>query len=294
MRDSRGGQRKGMVSEVNEIHVNYMTRTFGRFLNNEYAVRRPGKSMADAILEANRSAAGTESGNTQESAGMSSGNIWEAAAQDAAGQNAMNGTERSGARSDAPQSAGIGGLSPLDRSVIEAMTMDEYKEYIRERILALPMHASHMQDTITIFISDEGFAAMKRDADYEEWVINDLRTGWAWENPWARYLGGAYSIIHYGATKEECHAEMWNAGFRHGDGRSIFESMSGDDDKDDKKRKSEIVVKPDGTRYLVISEVISGMKVTVMSLKLTDPDELLSDKPDMETDAAEMLENCSE
>lgn len=253
-KDSRTGQRKGMVGEVNEIHVNYMTRTFGRFLNNEYAVRRPGKSMADAIMEANRRAEGAESGNAQESAGVKNG------------------------------------ISPLDRSIIEEMTMDEYKEYIRERVLALPMHASHMQDTITVFISDEGFVAMKRDANYEEWVINDLRAAWAWENPWARYVGGAYSIIHYGATKEECHAEMWNAGFRHGDGRNLFESMSGDDDKDDKKRKSEIVVKPDGTRYLVISEVISGMKVTVMSLKLTEPDELLNNKPDMETDAAEMLE----
>lgn len=254
MKDSWAGQRKGMVNGVNEIHVNYMTRTFGRFLNNEYAVRRPGTSMADAIMEANRRAEGTESGNAQESAGVKNG------------------------------------ISPLDRSIIEAMTMEEYKEYFRERILALPTHASHMQDTITIFISDEGFAAMKRDADYEEWVINDLRARWAWENPWARYLGGAYSIIHYGAAKEECRAEAWNAGFRHGDGRNLFESMSGDDDKDDKKRKSEIVVKPDGTRYLVISEVISGMKVTVMSLKLTDPDELLNDKPDMEADAAaEML-----
>lgn len=257
-KDSRNGQRKGMVSEVNEIHVNYMTRTFGRFLNNEYAVRQPGKSMADAIMEANRRAEGAESGNMQESAGVKSG------------------------------------ISPLDRSIIEAMTMDEYKEYIRERILSLPMHASHMQDTITIFISDEGFAAMKRDADYEEWVMKDLRTGWTWENPWARYLGGAYSIIHYGATKEERHAEMWNAGFRHGDGRSIFESMSGDADKDDKKRKSEIVVKPDGTRYLVISEVISGMKVTVMSLKLTEPDELLNNKSDMETDLAKVQGNGSE
>lgn len=171
------------------------------------------------------------------------------------------------------------------RLAVDAMTLEEYKEYIRERIFALPMHVSHMQDAVTITISDEGLAAMKRDAEYEEWVLNDLRAGWAWENPWARYLGGAYSVIHYGATKEECHAEMWNAGFRHGDGKGLFESMSGNDEED-KKRKSEIIVRPDGSRYLVISEVIGGMKVTVLSIKLTKPEELMQKASDMENSAA--------
>lgn len=275
-----------MVSEVNTIQVNFMTRAVGRFVNREHGAGRSGTSMANAIAEAARRAAGadgsedTRRNGAPDTAGAGGENTKESAAQYAANRNAAGGG-RAWMRTDAQQRIGLGGLSQLDRSIREAMTMDEYREYIRERILALPMHGSHMQDTITITISDEGLAAMKRDAEYEEWVINDLRTGWAWENPWARYLGGAYSLIHYGATKEECHAEMWNAGFRHGDGRSIFESMSGDDDKNDKKRKSEIIVKPDGTRYLVISEVIGGMKVTVMSVKLTEADELMQGAPDL-------------
>lgn len=231
---------------MNTFYVNYMTKTFSTFAGGGYGVRRNGKGIADAIAEA---------------------------------------AKRAGADA-VPQTGSLNEFCPLDRAVIESMTMDEYKEYIRERILSIPMHASHRQDTISITISDEGLAAMKRDADYEEWVLNDLRCGWAWENPWARYLGGAYSVIHYGATKEECHAEMWNAGFRHGDGKGLFESMLGDEDDDDKRRKSEIIVKPDGTRYLVISEVIGGMKVTVMSVKLTEADELLQDTPDLENSAA--------
>ncbi|MCM1102928.1 MAG: hypothetical protein NC409_02380 [Clostridium sp.] len=202
----------------------------------------------------------------------------------------MNAEVLTGGNTAARQTSGTNAEALTDRTnamrpAVDAMTMEEYKEYIRERILALPMHVSHMQDAVTITISDEGLAAMKRDADYEEWVLNDLRAGWAWENPWARYLGGAYSVIHYGATKEECHAEMWNAGFRHGDGKGLFESMSGDDE-DDKKRKSEIIVKPDGSRYLVISEVIGGMKVTVLSIKLTKPEELMQKVSDMESSAA--------
>ena len=243
------------TNRMNQIYVNYMTRTFGNLWNNGTAAGNTGKRMADALLEAAKRTEHTE-------------------------------TQNSVQRGEDLQAA-----LPLERSVIEAMTMDEYKEYIRERILSLPMHASHMQDTITIFISDEGFAAMKRDAEYEKWVLNDLRTAWAWENPWARYIGGACSVIRYGATKEECHAEMWNAGFRHGNGKGLFENMSGDDDEDDKKRKSEVIVKPDGTRYLVISEVIGGMKITVMSVKLTEPDELFHNTPDLENSvAAETLD----
>lgn len=252
---------------MNTIHVNYMTRTFGHLITNENHAGRNGKNTANAggVLSED----GTVYTDRMASA------ILEAA-------------RRSGKQAQTPQTGGAESsadvrnweLQPPERSAIEAMTMDEYKEYIRERILSLPMHSSHMQDTISVIISEEGFEAMKKDADYEAWVLNDLRTAWTWDNPWARYMGGAYSIIHYGAAKEECHAEMWNAGFRHGNGKGMLENMSGDDDRDDKKRKSEIVVKPDGTRYLVISEVIAGMKVTVMSLKLTEPDELLKDGAD--------------
>lgn len=281
-----------MVIRVNTIYVNYMTRTFGNLTRNEFAAGRSGKSMANAILEAAKHAQGTDNSEgarrngAQDSAEPETENAWETTTQGTANPNVVNGSLNTGARNNLPQSVGLPETAPLDRSIIEAMTMEEYKEYIRERILALPMHSSHMQDTITVTISDEGFAAMKRDADYEEWVLNDLRTGWAWENPWVRYLGGAYSVIHYGATKEECHAEMWNAGFRHGNGKSMLENMSGDEDKDDRKRKSEIVIKPDGTRYLVISEVIGGMKVVVMNVKLTDPDELMQNTQDLSNSAA--------
>lgn len=242
---------------MNTIHVNFMTRTFGNPVTNGHAAGQSGKSMADAILEAQRRSGGAGSANE-------------------------SGAVTNGSRARARE------LYPFDRPVIQAMTMDEYKEYIRDRILALPMHASHMQDIVSVHISDEGFAAMKDDADYEAWVLNDLRTAWTWENPWARFMGGAYSVIHYGATKEECRSEMWTIGFRHGNGKSMLENLSGD--KDDKKRKSEIVVRPDGTRYLVVSKVIGGMKVTVMKIKLSEPDELLQkDTPDTKSSVSTTL-----
>lgn len=84
------------------------------------------------------------------------------------------------------------------------MTMEEYKQYIHDRISQIPMHPSRMQESISIHISEAGFEAMKNAPEYEAWVLNDLRTGWAQPDRWSGVCGGAYSTIYYGATKEEC------------------------------------------------------------------------------------------
>ena len=106
------------------------------------------------------------------------------------------------------------------------MTMDEYKQYIHERISQIPMHPTRMSENISIHISEAGFEAMKNDPEYEAWVLNDLRTGWAQPDIWSGVCGGAYSTIYYGATKEECHAEMWSAGYQNGSGKSLFDGRA--------------------------------------------------------------------
>lgn len=108
------------------------------------------------------------------------------------------------------------------------MTMEEYKTYIHDKISQIPMHPSRMHESISINISEAGFEAMKNDPEYEEWVLNDLRTGWAQPDRWSGVCGGAYSTIYYGATKEECHAEMWSAGYQNGSGKSLFDSKAKD------------------------------------------------------------------
>lgn len=90
------------------------------------------------------------------------------------------------------------------------------------------MHPTRMSESISINISEAGFEAMKNDPEYEAWVLNDLRKGWAQADRWAGICGGAYSTIYYGATKEECHAEMWRAGYQNGSGKSLFDSKAKD------------------------------------------------------------------
>ena len=47
------------------------------------------------------------------------------------------------------------------------MTMDEYKQYIHEKISQIPMHPTRMSESISIHISEAGFEAMKNDPEYE-------------------------------------------------------------------------------------------------------------------------------
>lgn len=126
------------------------------------------------------------------------------------------------------------------------MTMEEYKQYIHDKISQIPMHPSRMQESISINISEAGFEAMKNDPEYEAWVLNDLRTGWAQPDRWAGVCGGAYSTIYYGATKEECHAEMWSVGYQNGTGKSLFDSKAKDsywERRVEQKKRTETQIK---------------------------------------------------
>ena len=55
-----------------------------------------------------------------------------------------------------------------DAAVISTaeMTMEEYKEYLYDRISQLPVHPSNMQDYVSIQISEEGLEKMKTDIKY--------------------------------------------------------------------------------------------------------------------------------
>ncbi len=106
------------------------------------------------------------------------------------------------------------------------MTMEEYKKYIYDKISEIPMHSTQRLGNTSVIISDEGFEAMKNDPEYEKWVLDDLKEGWAQSNPWAAVCGETYSVIYYGASKEECHAEMWSADYDNGNGKEKYEKSN--------------------------------------------------------------------
>ena len=108
------------------------------------------------------------------------------------------------------------------------MTLEEYKNYIHETISSFPLCSDKMGDYFLINISDDGFKAMQDDSEYEKWVLDDLKTAFATPMPgWARAIGGTkYQVVHYGATKEECHSTSWWTGYQNGSGGKVWEAQS--------------------------------------------------------------------
>ena len=102
------------------------------------------------------------------------------------------------------------------------MTMEEYKEYISDRLSRIPMHPSQMQNSVAIHISEAGFEAMKNDPEYEEWVIGWLEKDMACNNPWSGICGGQYVVHYIGATKEEYRGQSWYPAYQNGKGESLF------------------------------------------------------------------------
>lgn len=123
------------------------------------------------------------------------------------------------------------GVEAMEKSTeisTKDMSLEEYKNYIHETISSFPMCADKMGDYFSIDISDEGFKAMKSDPEYEKWVLSDLKTAFATPMPgWTRVIGGTkYQVVHYGATKEECHSTSWWTGYQNGAGDKVWETQS--------------------------------------------------------------------
>lgn len=107
-------------------------------------------------------------------------------------------------------------------------TLEEYKQYIHDRISQLPVSPSQMSSSFSVHISDAGFEAMKADPEYEKWVLDTLKRSFGFDNPWAGICGGSFIVHRFGATKEEYSGQSWSSGFQNGKGESLFQQESED------------------------------------------------------------------
>jgi len=103
------------------------------------------------------------------------------------------------------------------------MTLEEYKNYIYDKISNIPMDPSQAIGSTSIHITDAGFEAMKNDPEYEKWVMDCLKTNFQTYDPWSS-MCKSYSVFHIGASKEECSASGWYEGYKGGKGSSIWEN----------------------------------------------------------------------
>ena len=111
---------------------------------------------------------------------------------------------------------------------VKDMTLEEYKNYIHDKISELPFCADAMNDSYSIDISDDGFRAMQKDPEYEKWVLNEMKTVFETPYPsWARAIRkNRYCVIHFGATKEESYGMSWGNSYQNGAGGKVWEAQS--------------------------------------------------------------------
>ncbi|MDE7302067.1 MAG: hypothetical protein K2N60_01965 [Oscillospiraceae bacterium] len=101
------------------------------------------------------------------------------------------------------------GNSNTEKSAAEDMSMTEYQLYIQSKISKLTSGSNRGGGYTAVFISDEGFEAMKNDPEYEKWVLDLIKSG-SYSNSYGRSGEKHYSAYFIGASKEETHSEHWS------------------------------------------------------------------------------------
>lgn len=93
------------------------------------------------------------------------------------------------------------------------MTMEEYQEYIWNKIETFPFHPTRPFDEQTIKIQDKCWERMKNDPEYEEKMMNIIKEGRMYPNPfYAMGDKGAYEVLEFDGG-EGCYPHTWSKNF---------------------------------------------------------------------------------
>lgn len=100
-------------------------------------------------------------------------------------------------------------LDTLAKKQNGKMSMDEYKEYIYDKISKIPIHSSQSGWQWSIQITDQGFEAMKQNPEYEAEVLEAIRANFSFND---RFHSQNYSVLRFGASKEESYGQSFGGG----------------------------------------------------------------------------------
>lgn len=94
------------------------------------------------------------------------------------------------------------GVSDVSR---EDMTMEEYKQFITNLMNSIPFDVTQSNNIEVWSISEEGWEQMKKDSDYEAWVLGYTSQNRAVRNPFAGLMGnvGSFCTEKFGASIDE-------------------------------------------------------------------------------------------
>lgn len=87
----------------------------------------------------------------------------------------------------------------------EDMTMEEYQSYFNALLDTIPYDPTRMYDETVLTISDDGWEQMKKDSDYEAWILGYFVEDRAVRNPFFGWGGNGGSMIieKFGASIDE-------------------------------------------------------------------------------------------
>lgn len=93
------------------------------------------------------------------------------------------------------------------------MTMDEYQSYICDKIDSFPFSPTRPYDEQTIKIADKCWERMKSDPEYEEKMMNIIKDGRMYPNPfYGMGDSGAYEVLEFDGG-EGCYSHTWSKNF---------------------------------------------------------------------------------
>ncbi len=101
----------------------------------------------------------------------------------------------------------------------EDMTMEEYQKYFYSLLDTIPYDSTRVYDENLLSISDKGWEQMKKDPDYEAWILGYFVEDRAVRNPFFGWGGNSGMIIfeHFGASIDEHHGEGYSKSAINGD-----------------------------------------------------------------------------
>lgn len=87
----------------------------------------------------------------------------------------------------------------------ENMSLDDYKNFVTEKILKTSRHFSRFKDDITVVLTDKTFAAMKNNSEYESWVFKRLEEELNFPDYLCFYPGnnGRNETIQFGESEKD-------------------------------------------------------------------------------------------
>lgn len=174
------------------IHAGYMAANNRRFLNN-YSKTTTGRGTTKAFSEYVKQKEEETTAVKQESV-----------VEDYKKRHPENASHVDGQVNAGKSVRSKNGAENIDT---ETMTMEEYKSYFNALLDTIPYDSTRIYDETILSISDDGWEQMKKDSDYEAWILGYFVEDRAVRNPFLGLGGNQGSMIieKFGASIDEHH-----------------------------------------------------------------------------------------